>query len=187
MDGRLGCTSQPDGVTDPRRPDRTPTPTPQTTARGWRRKPRAARLSSVDTPLDTPLNTTLAEGLARGHVLQMVVLFGSRATGRARPGSDTDVAVLHASDKPLDLRSLGALTGELEELTGTPVDVVDLATADALLRMEIIRHGRVLHHRHRDDWVHLKYRTMVDCDDIAWALPMLIEGVERRARAAAER
>lgn len=60
--------------------------------------------------------------------LEAAWLFGSRATGRARPESDVDVAVLFpralsAFDAAL---RRGIVADELRGLLGLPVDVVDI-------------------------------------------------------------
>lgn len=80
----------------------------------------------------------------REHDLVLVVLFGSRAQGRGRPGSDTDVAVLRRTglvppDRFLELA--GRLTGILGM---TDVDLVDLRRSPGLLQHQVGEHGRPL-------------------------------------------
>jgi len=71
--------------------------------------------------------------------LRLVLLFGSRASGRARPSSDVDLGILGGGDP-------AALTVEAIRLLGTDrVDVVDLARASPLLAMAAARTGRPLH------------------------------------------
>lgn len=68
-------------------------------------------------------------------------LFGSRAHGEERTGSDVDLAVY--GDRPLDLDELVGLETELERAAGLPVDVIDLRRADTFLALEAIRGERI--------------------------------------------
>lgn len=74
-----------------------------------------------------------------GHV---VWAFGSRATGRAKPFSDLDLAVI--TEQPLSL-DLSAQLGEDFSQSNLPwkVDVVDWATASDVFR-EIIARDKVV-------------------------------------------
>ena len=75
--------------------------------------------------------------------LELVVLFGSAATGRARARSDVDVAVRCAGPADLD-----ALYRVLAPRIGTSrLDLVDLRRAGPLLMMDVARSGRVLYER----------------------------------------
>lgn len=70
-------------------------------------------------------------GLAAGW------LFGSRASGQARPDSDLDIALL--ADRPLTLKERVELQLQLMKLWGLDaVDLVDLRQASALLAFEAI-------------------------------------------------
>lgn len=74
--------------------------------------------------------------------LRLMVLFGSRARGRARPESDVDVAV--AGCPPARLWELnGALQDVLSD--GVMLDLVRLEDADALFRHEIMHDAVILH------------------------------------------
>ena len=75
--------------------------------------------------------------------LEVVVLFGSTAKGRARPRSDVDIAV--RGDGPADLDALYLI---LAPRVGTDrLDLVDLRRAGPLLAFEVARHGRLLFER----------------------------------------
>jgi predicted nucleotidyltransferase len=127
-------------------------------------------------PLDAALD---ALGLA------LVVRFGSRARGDARADSDLDLAVLHGEGRRLTHRELGSLHLALQDHYGVLVDLVDLHTADALLRYEIIRDGVIEHARSAEAWVDLVARTLIDIDDLGPHRQACIEGVARAARGAA--
>lgn len=75
--------------------------------------------------------------------LELLVLFGSVARGRATPRSDLDLAV--ACEEAADL---DALYLALAPRLGTDrVDLVDLRRADPLLAFEVARHGHLLFER----------------------------------------
>src|SRR5204863_7940108 len=120
----------------------------------------------------------------------LLVLFGSRARGDARPASDLDLGVERVDGRGMSLREIGLLRDALARLPGigtTEVDVVDLAAADALLRFEVARQGRLLHEARPGLYRELVGRTLVEHDDIAPFLPLLIAGVGRIARRAAKK
>jgi predicted nucleotidyltransferase len=73
--------------------------------------------------------------------LRLLLLFGSRARGDAREGSDWDLGYLAESGMDAD-----ALLLDVVNTLGTDrVDLVDLARAGAQIRFRAARDGRVLH------------------------------------------
>ncbi len=70
--------------------------------------------------------------------LKAVYLFGSRASGKARPDSDYDVAVLAA--EPLEGKeAFFRLQLELASLTDSGVNLVDLQSLPIVLQFEVLR------------------------------------------------
>lgn len=85
----------------------------------------------------TPLLQTLQ---ARIPNLLAVYAFGSRIQGTARPDSDLDLAVLVAGYvEPLELWNL---SGDLADLTGCPVDLLDLRAATTVMQYQIVTTGQ---------------------------------------------
>lgn len=84
---------------------------------------------------------TIYRQLARRHGAARLVLFGSRARGDNRPGSDIDLAVYGMPHK-----ERGAFWVEAEELpTLLKLDILHMdAVEDAALRANIEREGRDL-------------------------------------------
>ena len=78
--------------------------------------------------------------LALHPELDVVIVFGSMATGRQRPDSDLDLAVMAA--RPLTVAQRMALVGELALVTGRAIDLVDLRTVGEPLLGEVLVHGR---------------------------------------------
>lgn len=72
--------------------------------------------------------------------LMGIYAFGSRVQGTARPDSDLDLAVLVAGYA--DVVKLFELAGELADLAGCPVDLVDLRAASTVLQHQVLVNGQ---------------------------------------------
>lgn len=71
--------------------------------------------------------------------LMGIYAFGSRIHGTAGPESDLDLAVLVAGYA--DVLLLWEVSGELEDVAGCPVDLVDLRAASTVMQYQIITRG----------------------------------------------
>lgn len=109
--------------------------------------------------------------------LRIAILFGSVAEGRERPDSDVDVAVAAAS--PLDAEQKRALIERLAEVTGRPVDIVDLRTVGEPLLGGVLK-GKPLLLRDRNLFVDLVKRHLIDVEDF---LPLQRRLLEARRKA----
>jgi len=79
--------------------------------------------------------------ILNGHPqIQLAVLFGSLARNKACLESDLDLAV--SADRPLDVNEKMQLIEALADLTGRPVDLVDLFTVGEPLLGQIIVGGQ---------------------------------------------
>ena len=76
----------------------------------------------------------------------VLYLYGSQASGEARPDSDVDLGLLAAA--PVPPLALQALREELETALSRDVDLVDLLRAPTVLQKEIVTQGRVLSEPH---------------------------------------
>ncbi len=84
----------------------------------------------------------LKAALATSSKVRLAVLFGSRATGKARDSSDFDVGILPAS--ALTLQAELELATALSAAVGREVDLVRLDTADPLVGREVAQTGLCL-------------------------------------------
>jgi predicted nucleotidyltransferase len=74
--------------------------------------------------------------------IDLCILFGSQATGKARYDSDVDIALFSANNPNLS-KPLLSLIGEAEDLFGHPIDLVIIGDdTDPVLRLEVFQHGK---------------------------------------------
>jgi predicted nucleotidyltransferase len=71
--------------------------------------------------------------------LLAIYAFGSRIEGTANSSSDLDLAVLVAGYA--DINALWLLSGELAELAGCDVDLLDLRKASTVMQYQVITKG----------------------------------------------
>ncbi len=95
-------------------------------------------------PLPAPLLATVS----RMPGLRLLVLHGSRASGRAHARSDWDFAYL--ADPGFDADGLQALL--VEGLGDDQVDLADLGRAGALLRHRVASSGALVHEHARGEF-----------------------------------
>lgn len=87
----------------------------------------------------------LARGLAGGDRTRIlaVYVFGSVARGEDRPDSDVDLAFL--TPLVLDPLLVYDVASELSSRMGRDVDLVDLRSANAVMRAQVVGHGTRIH------------------------------------------
>jgi predicted nucleotidyltransferase len=90
--------------------------------------------------LDPVLLERLRALLGDGPPLKLVVLFGSRAKGQERTGSDLDIGILPV-EPTRPLREELALAAALSAAAGVEVDLVRLDRDDPLLGREVAQTG----------------------------------------------
>ncbi len=118
--------------------------------------------------------TRLVEALAEFPEVELAVIFGSAARGKASRGSDIDIAVRTKDGTAEALRRLEA---PLARAAGCAIDLVPLDESPPLLRFEIARDGKVLIEKKPHAWADFRARAMLDWWD--WA------PIARRIHAAA--
>lgn len=93
----------------------------------------------------------------------LVISFGSRVSGRIHAGSDYDFAVLKKGQKgeELTLDDRVDLTEYLSKklnINEDKIDIVNIASASPLLKMEIARNGKLIE-GDESDFIHFKVRA----------------------------
>jgi predicted nucleotidyltransferase len=103
-----------------------------------------------------------------------VYVFGSTATGKARKGSDIDVAIMVRGH--LDGWARVRLETELSNLTGRDVDLVVFNQATPLLQHQILKNGRLIHESDSRERVRQEVAARADYLDTRF-LYKIIDGV----------
>jgi len=114
--------------------------------------------------------------------ISVLVLFGSRAAGTARPDSDLDIALLTAAGDPGSRRKLQQrVTVAVAEIAPEGrVDVVFVDEAPDLLRQRIMESGRVLLCKDPALWRTWRIRTMREFGDRERVRRLMRESQHRR-------
>jgi len=116
-----------------------------------------------------------------------LLVFGSRARGRARSDSDLDVAFLPDDDlqSPPRLADDPRIRIALALAHLAPegrVDAVPLDRAPAALRQRVMEHGVMVLCRDPAAWRALRVRTMKEYGDQQWARRMYRQAMRERIR-----
>jgi len=75
--------------------------------------------------------------------IEALWVFGSVATGKARPDSDVDLAGLFKT--PPDLDALLGARADIAAAVGREADLVDLDAVSPVLAFQVVKHGRLIH------------------------------------------
>ena len=86
------------------------------------------------------IDSLVRDALARCSNVSLAIIFGSVAAGRPRADSDLDIAV--GADQPISMPERIAIIQTLAEVTGRPIDLIDLAAVTEPLLGQILKHGR---------------------------------------------
>jgi predicted nucleotidyltransferase len=116
---------------------------------------------SVDTE---DLSVAIGQALSQRKDIISAYLFGSLVNGYETAKSDADIAVLFSGKVP-KIQQLG-LQQELSDCLKREVDLVDLAQAPVVLRMQVLRKGRKLFDRGLSVTTSLIVRTLFEYDDL---------------------
>ena len=125
-----------------------------------------------------PLLEPLRRALAGEPLLRLAVLFGSHATGRARAGSDVDVAILPCED--LSLAAELDLAARLSQALCREVDLVRLDHANVLVRWEVARDGVCVLAEPAYEWTRFRAHAASEHADLAEPLRIAAELYRRR-------
>jgi len=109
--------------------------------------------------------------------IKLALLYGSCATGKMRPDSDVDIAVLF--DRPLDAGRRMDLVARLGQNLARPVDLADLSSLNGTILRQILCEGRVLIKNDPAAWAALIKRMIYHQADL---LPLLQRMLQERQK-----
>jgi uncharacterized protein len=108
--------------------------------------------------------------------IELVVLFGSVATGRTHTGSDCDIAVLPRFGADITLMEELHLQHALSVATGLEVDLVRLDRTNPVVKREVARNGTPLLERSPGAFGRFTADAMLEYLEL---LPLLEQGRKR--------
>lgn len=117
----------------------------------------------MNTVADPDTLQRLGDRLAAESDVVLAIAFGSAAGSTPRPDSDLDLAVF--VDAPLDARRRQQLIRLVADVTGRPVDLVDLRAAGVPALRSALHEGRKLVCRDRRVYEQLLSRLLIDTED----------------------
>jgi predicted nucleotidyltransferase len=132
---------------------------------------------SLPENLSAKLTSTARQEADRVPGLRLVVLFGSVATGQARPDSDADLALLGG-----DFWRALELGATLAGVLARQPHVIDLSTAPDMLQYEVAKTGIPLYEAEPWVWARFQARAMLSYFDLRPLRSRCAEGVRRRLR-----
>ncbi|MBI4826303.1 MAG: nucleotidyltransferase domain-containing protein [Nitrospirae bacterium] len=96
----------------------------------------------------------------------LAFVFGSAASGRLTKESDVDIAVL--CRRMPDFHEVLNITGEVSEIVNKEVDVVILNDSSPVIRMQVLKNGRLI--KRKDDAIYNNFyvRTVKEYDDLKY-------------------
>jgi uncharacterized protein len=106
----------------------------------------------------------LVEYLPVQHDILIAFVFGSFASGDMTAMSDLDIALLF--DGKIEFTRVRGIREELADLLGIDVDIVVLNTAAPVIKMQILKKGRLLHVRERRAYNEFFVTTVKEYDDL---------------------
>jgi len=106
----------------------------------------------------------LLEYLPVQHDILITFVFGSFASGDMTAMSDLDIAILF--DGKIDFFRVESIREELTDLLGIDVDIVVLNTAAPVIKMQILKKGRLLYVRERRAYNEFFVTTVKEYDDL---------------------
>jgi uncharacterized protein len=120
----------------------------------------------------------LRSALATESNVRPAVLFGSAATGRLRPISDLDVAILAQEEWP-DSRDL-SLQSSLTLAAGREVDLIRLDRASTLLKWQVAKSAVLLKEAHPGEFARFRAHAASEYADFAPTFERYGELFQRR-------
>ena len=107
--------------------------------------------------LEKNLETQLVEIIQNKLNPAFIILFGSFAKETNRPDSDIDLA--YFSNEQLSSYERFLLIGELAEIAGREVDLVDLKQIDTVFTMQIFSQGTPIYIQDENEFTRQKMRA----------------------------
>lgn len=102
--------------------------------------------------------------------IKMLILFGSRATGRTHANSDWDFAVLcdeekrqgYTKENPLVYFEIPLILGKIFGINPDTIDIVELNKSSQLISHYVVRDGIILYEQEEGEFEKFKQKSLLD-------------------------
>lgn len=128
--------------------------------------------------LENKIKQQLIEALQNKINPAFIILFGSFAKGTNRLDSDIDLAFF--SKEPLSSYERFLLTGELAEIAGREVDLIDLKQIDTVFTMQIFSDGLPIYIQDENEFTRQKMRAYSMYATLSEQRGSVIESIKQR-------
>ena len=81
--------------------------------------------------------------------IELVYQFGSQTAAQSHKNSDLDLAV--KCKKPITIERIWQRSGQLADLAGCDVDLIDLSNAPTVMRIQIVANGERLYANNKNE------------------------------------
>lgn len=98
--------------------------------------------------------------------VKVVYLFGSKRSGKTHKESDVDIAVLFRDGYAPDIDMMLEMQDNLTSLLSRETDIVVLNTASPIIRMQVLRKGKILLKRDQRAYSRFFVHTINEYDDL---------------------
>lgn len=112
------------------------------------------------------ITNSLEEHFKDKKEILLAFIFGSAVSGRLIKASDIDIALLF--DIMPSLSELLRVTDELSQTIGREVDVVVLNGASPVIRMQVLKNGRLIKKKNDVIYSNFFVRTVKEYDDLKY-------------------
>ena len=135
-------------------------------------------------PPNSQLKETIQPVLNACPDIVAAYLFGSAATGRQRPGSDVDIAILLAEGRAVSDRKtlLDRLLPPLCRVLRGDVHILFLNDASLVAQAQVFRKGELIYVRDRRELACFRMKSISMIADFAPYLEMTRKGMQNRLR-----
>ena len=106
----------------------------------------------------------IKQSLSTSDDIAFAFLFGSSARGEATALSDVDIAVYFTGDT--DFYRISGLRENMSGLLGAEADIVVLNNASPIMRMQVLKKGRLIVNQDRRSYNEFFMKTVKEYDDL---------------------
>jgi len=110
-----------------------------------------------------PLDKDIIELITGKLDIKLVILFGSLSRGQGNVDSDLDLAI--SGSRSLTVKEKTDIIGELAQITGRPIDLIDLQMTSGTILHQVLTTGQLIYCSDRNYYAELIKKMLFDQAD----------------------